>query len=657
MRAPLAAAAFGLVALCGLSPRLDARQPGDGLALNANYRLEATLDPASRTITGRGRLIWRNTARIPATELRFHLYWNAWRNEDSSWMREQWLGRTPALASRPAEDRASIDLTVLTRAGAEGAAQDLRRAAHFIAPDDGNMDDRTVLAVPLDRAVAPGATIEIDLAWTSRVPRTFDRTGAIGDYFFIAQWFPKIGVFENTGWNCHQFHAATEFFADFGRYDVTLTVPSGWVVGATGRGDPPADGPNGVTSHRYVADAVHDFAWTTSPAFLDLHDQFTEPGLPPVEMRLLLQPEHASQAARHFEATRVALRAYGTWFGPYPYGHITIVDPVTIVNAATQGGSTGGMEYPTLFTAGTRWIAPANGLSPEGVTVHEAGHQFWYGLVATNEFEHAWMDEGFNTFATARAIDEFYPPRFVTVERYFGGFVGWAYADARWSRDVDGNRLNAYRPVAASDVQSTPTWRYWPGTASPMSYNKTALWLATLERHLGWPTLQRILATHFARGAFRHPTPAQFFAIANEVSGQDLTWFFDAVHRSNAVFDYAIAQVTSLPQSPAGDIASTVVVRRLGTGIFPVSVRVVFADGSEAREAWDGRDPWRAFTFRKPARVASAVVDPDRMLLLDVNVTNNSWTAAPRGPAAARRWSLRWLTWLQEVLLTYAVFI
>ena len=652
MRALAAAAVACLVlAASGLDARQTARSPDV-----ASYRLEATLDPATHTIGGRGRLTWRNPSSQPATELRFHLYWNAWRDAHSSWMREQALGRSSGLAARPADDWAAFDVTRLVRPGPDGT-QDLLARARFIAPDDGNGDDRTVMAVSLDQPVGPGETIDVDLAWTARVPRTFARTGRLGDYYFIAQWFPKIGVLEDSGWNCHQFHAATEFFADFGRYDVTLTVPSGWVVGATGGLATTTAREDGTTSHRFVAADVHDFAWTASPRFLDRRERFEAPGLPPVEMRLLLQPEHEAQAARHFDATRVALGRYGAWFGPYPYRHITIVDPVTIVNAGAQGSGTGGMEYPMLFTAGTRWLAPARGLSPEGVTVHEAGHQFWYGVVATNEFEHAWMDEGLNTFSTARAIAEGYGPRFVTVERYFGGLIGWPYADAPWSRDVDGNRLNAYRRAAASDVPATPTWQYWPGTAGLISYNKTALWLATLERHLGWPTLQRALATYYARGAFRHPSPDEFFGVVNEVSGQDLTWFFDAVHRSNAVFDYGVVGVTTTPARGAPEAESIVAVRRIGDGVFPVDVRIAFDDGTERRERWDGRDPWRAFRYRGTARVASVQVDPDRVLLLDVNVTNNSWSARPRTAEAAHRWTVRWLTWMQEVLLTYAAFI
>jgi hypothetical protein len=637
--------------------------PASLSAQNANYSLAATLDPATHTITGAGFIVWRNITARPTSELRFHLYWNAWRDDRSTYIRESGLGRAPYVG-RPAADRGSIDLTSLALSG----GGDLLAGARFVAPDDGNADDRTVLSVPLPAPVAPGDEITLDIAWTSHVPRTFSRTGVIGNYYFIAQWFPKLGVLEDTGWNCHQFHVNTEFFSDFGTYNVLLNVPKGWIVGATGQ--TPAGGTGNLWSrleglipasaaeagHMFTANDVHDFAWTTSPDFLERTQLFDEPGLPKVQMRLLLQPEHNTdeQIARHFNATRIALKDYGTWFGPYPYPQITIVDPVAIFNGRAQGGGTGGMEYPTLFTAGTRWKVPAHGEQPDSVTIHEAGHQFWYGIVATNEFENAWMDEGFNTFSTARAIAEEKLGPFVAVERYFGGFLPWTYNDAVWSREITGDRLDAYRPVANADLQSTPTWQYWPGSAGAITYNKTALWLNTLERLLGWDTTRKILATHFARGAFAHPTPAQFFAIANEVSGRDLTWFFDAVYRSNAVFDYAVGQVSNA-KTPDG-FNSVAAVHRAGDGVFPVDVRVTFTDDSTTTEHWDGKATWQVFSYRKPVAIAEVEVDPDHILLLDVNMTNNSWTAKPQTGLAVQRWMLRWTTWAEEVLLSYAFF-
>ncbi len=436
------------------------------------------------------------------------------------------------------------------------------------------------MAVTLPRDVAPYETVEIVLDWRARVPRTFARTGYIADYYFIAQWFPKLGVLEDRGWNTHQFHSATEFYSDYGSYDVRITVPRGFVVGASGFEAQRIDNPDGTTTHRYRVDDVHDFAWTTSPRFLDVRRTFEHPTLPRTEMRLLLQPEHRGQEERHFAATAATLRYYGEWFGAYPYGYITIVDP------AYQSGS-GGMEYPTLFTAGSRWIAPREVTQPESVTIHEAGHQWWYGMVGSNEFEHAWMDEGLNTFSTARAIEEAFEPNYLAL-RYFGGFIPWVFRDIRLSR-VDNDRLTGYRDNAEADVPSTATFRYWPGTATYITYNKTALWLHTLERHLGWPVLQRILSTYFERWKFRHPQPADFFAVVNEVSGRDMTWFFDQVYRSSNVFDYGIQELRSAGESAPkpGESAgyrTTVVVRRFGEATFPVDVVTTFANGEQARE-------------------------------------------------------------------------
>ncbi len=245
-----------------------------------------------------------------------------------------------------------MDVTAIRLlAGGSTAMADLLGGAHYIAPDDGNADDRTVLAVPLPKAVGPGETIAVEVSWTAHVPRTFARTGAVGNSFFLAQWFPKLGVLEDGGWNTHQFHASTEFFSDYGVYDVRMTVPRGWVVGATGVERSRTDTPTGKTVHQYVQEDVHDFAWTTSPDYIVKTGKFEHKRLQAVEMRLLIQPEHASQADRYFMATRATLRSYGEWYGPYPYGHITIVDPAFQTEA-------GGMEYPTLFTGGTNWLAP-----------------------------------------------------------------------------------------------------------------------------------------------------------------------------------------------------------------------------------------------------------------------------------------------------------
>jgi hypothetical protein len=629
----------------------DQMEPGALSPRSANYDIDVRLDHAARTLTGRETIRWRNLTSNPATELQFHLYWNAWRDLESTFMRERRLGRgfTP-----PREDAwGSIEVKQI----AIGRA-DLTGQQRFLAPDDGNAADRTVMAVPLPYEVQPNEAIEMVVEWTAKVPRTFARTGYVGNFYFIAQWFPKIGVLENNGWNTHQFHAATEFYSDYGVYDVRITVPAGFVVGASGREMERTLNRDGTETHRYVGQDIHDFAWTTSPDYLDSDRMFEHPSLPRVRMRLLLQPEHAGQESRHFDATAAALRYYGEFFGPYPYDYITIVDP------AYQSGA-GGMEYPTLFTAGARWLAPRQVAVPERVTIHEAGHQWWYGIVGSNEFEHAWMDEGLNTFSEARTM-EAAAFRHSLGLRFFNGFVPWVIDDVQLVRATDLNRLTGYRGNAEADSQSTPTYRYWPSTATFISYNKTALWLHTLERRFGWPLLQKVMSTYWERWRFRHPQPEDFFAVVNDVTGEDMTWFFDQVYRSSNVFDYGIQEFSSRRLTtrsgsagapPTTTYRTVVVARRFGEALHPVDVVTTFRNGDKATEQWDGQDRRAIYTYDRASQAVSVQVDPARVLLLDVNYTNNSATLEPRGGDASLKWSLKWLTWLQDLMLTYAFFV
>ena len=642
---------------------------------NANYDIDVTLDPAARTLTGRETLTWRNISPNPTSELQFHLYYNAWRNTRSTWMRERLLGRGAGLHNRAEEDWGWIDVTSMRlRGGAAGGDDlDLLRQAAFIAPDDGNPDDRTVLRVPLPAPVAPGETIGVEIEWTTRIPRPFARTGTVGDYFFLAHWFPKIGVLEADGWNCHQFHTGTEFFSDYGVYDVRITAPSGWVVGATGRAQGVTDNGDGTATHAFHAEDVHEFAWTTSPDFLVVEDRFEHPTLPPVDMRLLLQPEHVGQEERHFRPTRETLRLYGEWFGAYPWDHITIVDPA-------WRSSSGGMEYPMFITAGTRWLAPASTDGPEEVTVHEAGHMFFQSGVGNNEMEHSWIDEGLDTYATARVMEQEFP--FVRELRFFGGFVPWPQTDVPWDRVIHGDRIAGYRAAARSDVQATPTFRYWPGTGGAITYNKSALYLHTLERHLGWDVVRRGMADFYRQWKFGHPKPNDFFDAMNGAAGEDLGWFFDQVHGSSAVFDYGIAALSSRNAAGRGwfddgryrdesggrasaDVGnggvdsgaaswyeSLVTVRRYGDGIFPVEIVVEFADGTSERRRWDGQAQWTYYRFVRPSRAVTATVDPDRVLLLDIDFTNNSRTTRSRAGEAAAKWTLAWIVWVQDLLLT-----
>ncbi len=643
----------------------------------SSYTIRVKLLPEERLLEGSQMVEWRNATGKPAAELWFHLYWNAWLNNRSTWLREDSLRSRPRSSlrnPRPGDWSYSRVESLKVEAGGPFQESDRTSAMVFASPDDGNRDDRTVLVVPLERPVQPGETIRVSIGWKAKIPRTFARTGFRGDFFFIAHWFPKLGVFQADGsWNCHQFHAATEFFSDYGNYDVRMTVPTEWKVGATGVELGVIDNADGTSTHRYQQDDVHDFVWTTSPDYREVRRRFDHPGLKSVDIRLLYQPEHQGQVDRHFRATEESLKLYGLWFGEYPYGHLTVVDP------AWRSGARG-MEYPTLYTCGTRYFNPFGGGSPEGVTIHEAGHQFWYGLVGNNEFEHAWLDEGINTFATARVFEVAYGKR-SPVYRFFRGFFPVMLPEIKAGR-IQNSRRHRFLPVARGEIQATPTYLYHPSSAGSTSYTKTALWLLALERRLGWDVLKRILATFFENSRFRHPGPGDFFQVANQVSGQDLGPFFEQVFHKDRVFDYSVESVSSVKVETSGYVdkdgqflllaegpdsqdsektsvlyETTVLFRRLGDGILPQDVLLRFQDGEEFRTRWDGKHPWKLYRLVKPSRLDYAAVDPELTNPLDIDFTNNSRRLEPQANLPATKWALKWLIWLQDYLQTVLALV
>ena len=474
------------------------------------------------------------------------------------------------------------------------------------------------------------------------------RTGWIADYFFFGQWFPKIGVLEDAGWNTHQFHAATEFYADFGVYDVQMTVPGGYKVGATGREMRRVDNADGTTTHSYHADDVADFGWTTSPSFIEERRAFNHPRLPSVEMRLLLRPEHRGQETRQFAAAAAALEHYGQWFGPYPYGNITIVDP------AYQSDSDG-MEYPMLFTGRANWLSPPRcRLRPTRRSFTRPATSGGTRVVATNEFEHGWMDEGITTWATARVIEEARRPNMLAV-RTFGSFIPYTL-DVPLSREVSGNRMPTYRPGR--------------GVRRPDHADVPLLAALGQRHHLrqdGAVDAHARAAPGLADdaegdGRLLRPLEIPASAAAGLLPGRQrgLGAGPDVVLRSGRPrlehLRLRRAGVEAGAVEPGPLRAPIVVAQRLGEATFPVDVVTTFADGQQATEHWDGKDRRAVYTYDRPPACTRVEIDPGHVLLLDVNRTNNSRTTQPRGAEAARKWSLAWMVWLQELMITSGIF-
>ena len=492
-------------------------------------------------------------------ELQFHLYLNAFKNTKSTFMKES---GGQLRGDQMAEDSWGwIDVTSMKIA----AGADLKPTLAFIQPDDGNADDQTVAKVALPEPVPPGGSVTLDIAFTSQLPQVFARTGYKDDFYLVGQWFPKLGVYEPAGmrgraaggWNCHQFHANSEFYADYGAFRVEITVPTGYVVGATACARTSTRTATARRRYTYEQADVHDFAWTADPDYVVVKATFSatkdvtpaeyeriakllgrtldEVRLSDVEITVLLQPDHRPQAQRHIDAAKAGLKWFGLWYGRYPYKTLTVVDP------APGASGAGGMEYPTFITAGTAWLLnywPFDRIRMvEEVTVHEFGHQFWYahgrqqrvrGGVARRGHQHLLDRQG----------DGGRLRRERTVIDFLG--ITWATRTRRGRRnDPDGSGTTGSSPGRGTTCRRADV--------RVLLLQKAVARAATLEGYLGEQTMARVMRTYHERWRFRHPRSEDFFALVNEVTGQDWSWFFDQVVRGTDILDYEIGSATSEP--------------------------------------------------------------------------------------------------------------
>jgi hypothetical protein len=475
------------------------------------------------------------------------------------------------------------------------------------------------------------------------------RSGYVGDFYLVGQWFPKLGVFRDGVWNCHQYHASSEFFADFGTFRAELTVPAAYVVGATGRRVGDRTNADGSRTYVHYQDDVHDFAWTACPDFLEFRERFVldDPKVA-TEMIFLVHKAHLGIKDRYVRALRQGLEFYSRSYGAYPYLTITLVDPAPGAMAA------GGMEYPTFFTSDALSYLPAGIRLPEMITIHEFGHGYWYGMVGSNEFEEAWLDEGINTYSEIKAMDKYYG-----ADRSMIDFAGLRIGEIPYQRlGVIGS--GRFDPVLRN------SWDFVSAASYSLNvYAKAGLMLLTLEKLLGEPVMDRVMKAYFEAWKFRHPTSRDFVKVAEDVSGRDLAWFFDQALSSPDKLDYAISDLQTYEIAPRAGVQDVVpppatgkaarlfrtevTVARLGEMIFPQEIEVTFVGGERFREYWEGRDRWKRYTYDRAVRVLSAEVDPGHRLLLDANWLNNS-RMVDAGTAEPAKIGAGLMKWFQGLL-------
>ncbi len=630
----------------------------------ANYDIAVRLRHDNHTATATQTIWFTNTAPAPVGELRLYLYLNAFKNTETTFLKGSSRIFGQGFTGRKPEEWGWIEVQKISRHRA-AAAVDLRPGMRYIQPDDGNPADQTVLQVPLDQPLQPGETAEFRLEWRAQMPKTIARAGHSRDFYLFCHWFPQLGVLEadaagNWGWNCHQFFRQTEFYADFGVYDVRITTDKKFVVGASGCLVGEKNNPDGSVTRHFHAEDVIDFAWAAYP-----HFQVQETRWRGVLIRLLIPPEHAYLGPRYLHALQFALEYLDRHVGPYPYPSITVVDP------PLHGLRSGLMEYPTLITVGTCYGMPAALRNMESLVVHEFVHQYFMGMLASNEKEEAWLDEGFVTYFEDRIIDAAYGKKQALVDLF-----GYRFDNTELTRLEYTTMRNPREGAVAR-----PGWEFTDSNYKALIYSKTATILRTVEALIGRERMDGVLRGYFERWKFRHPRGRDFKAVLREgllqlpdsVFALQVYELFETGIEQAKVLDYAVTDIfnENLPApegvfgNPAGDfqykngsgtgpLVSKVEVQRRGDWVFPVTLLVRFEDGSSQTLRWSGREGRQVFEFSGRSKVVSAQIDPEGLLLLDIDHNNNSLSLQP-AKAPLWKYAAKAIFWIQNLMQTVSL--
>lgn len=595
---------------------LPGRGPGgqDRAPQAASYRIEVKLDTLEKKLWGEEKLIFLNTSTSSVDTLLLHLYPNAFRSDTTILMKESLF---PVRIKKAEKYRGSIKIQEV---GIKGGT-DLT---------DKKIVEETIMKLPLPHPLPPQKGIELQISFMVKLPEVFVRMGHSGKDFMIGQWFPKMAVLEKDGnWNAHQYHFNSEFFADFGTYEVSITVPPEYVIGATGYLSETRENPDSTKTFVFHAEDVHDFAWVASPDY-----RISRRSVDETEVSFFYKPEHEDAAGRIMDDAEFALKYYNSSFGRYAYDHLTIVD-------AKIGVAGGAMEYPTLVTIRPSGLPPDKIHADAMILFHEIAHQWWYGMVASNEFEEAWLDEGFAVYSQRRAL-----------EARFGEKGNIANLWGIKINDVDHARFGNLL-----DLQSDPvvknSWEFRDYLSHHSQvYFKASLILETLRNCVGEEMMSQLLKEYFRRYRFRHPKTSDFVDLVGEVTGEDFNFFFQQLLYGTGFCDYEVTSIESTPvegERGKDRYKTDVQFRRLGEVVIPVEVEIELEDGNRIRRVWDGKDRWHRIEIETDCEIKAAVIDPDNKIVLDINLNNNSLTVKSNDSLLMKLFA-DCLFWLENVM-------
>ena len=588
---------------------------------HVTYDMEIILHDSVQQLAGKTTLRYTNNSPDSLDRIYFHLYPNAFQLESVKY--REYIGN----AGQTSRAKYFIDKLDGFTSKIEVHEFSVTKKKEPILRDY-SIDD-TILEARLLRKLAPDESMKVDLSWTHHVGEMVERAGYYKGQYNMAQWYPKVVVYDAEGWHADVFHAQGEFYGEFGTFDVTFDIPKAFIIGATGvvtSGDPGWESVKVDTSidfdewvnqfdSTYVepdsterrvvsfhAENVHDFAWVASKDFLYEGGKHND-----IDVHVLYDKGRGDKWSKDvLESSIRAIRWLEEKFGKYPYPQVTTTDRV----------KNGGMEYPMLVM---------NGRESEGLIVHEYGHIYFYGILANNEVDEAWLDEGFTTTQTTHYLMDRYGPHGFDLEnskRYKN------YQKKYWPMENDLHsdqwRVINFMRSGYDENISRSSYLYNNGFAySRNAYTKPAMMLTELKYVLGDSVYYGAMKHYYGKWKLKHVNERRFIDAIEEFTHEEMDWFFDAWLHTTHHLDYGITSFNKTNKDGKWDI--DLGIESIGTRFMPLLVETTFEDGSTDRRWWKNH-LWRyedIFSYTVDKKPISVTLDPD-VQTVDLDYRNNT---------------------------------
>lgn len=589
---------------------------------DVSYQIEVKLDDKNHILRGFESLSYQNNSPQTLQEIYMHVWPNAYKNKETALAQQLKRNDGDKIAKAEAKDLGFIDSLDFKVNGS-------------VVKWNYSEAHQDIVVLKLSEGLKPGESIQITTPFKVKIPSgSISRLGHIGQSYQITQWYPKPAVYDQNGWNAMPYLNQGEFYSEFGSFDVQITVPANYVVGATGElqttseiaflndkvkesnkklekllqqeSDRSKNFPESAAEWKtihYKQDRVHDFAWFADKRFLVLKGEVVLPhSKDTVTTWAMFTPQNAKLWANALEYLHDGTYYYSLWNGDYPYKHVTAID-----GTISAGG---GMEYPMITVIGNS----SSKEELEVVIVHEVGHNWFYGILGSNERVHGWMDEGLNTLNEMRYVQTKYPDNTRFSDMVAGGRFHLNDLDHHDSGDI------TYRTLASFGLDQpleTHSDDFSSLNYGAIMYQKTGVVFYYLLDYLGPEKFDAAMSAYYQQWKFKHPQPADLRNVLETQTGKDLTWLFEDLIETTKHIDY---KLKSVQISKTG---SVVKLANKGQVKGPVEVNI-FGDNELLETVW--AEPGQKSIAIKTPYLAISKVELDRNNdIPELNRQNNLW--------------------------------